>query len=64
MRKLVVIALIASLALPEFVQAAPMHSVNSVQIEASRKRPYRKKKGFMWGIFKKKNKGCGCPSYK
>ncbi|AWL08253.1 hypothetical protein HME7025_00380 [Aquirufa nivalisilvae] len=22
---------------------------------------YRKKKGFLWGLFKKKKKGCDCP---
>ena len=28
-----------------------------------KRKGYRKKKGFLWGLFRKKN-DCGCPSYK
>jgi hypothetical protein len=67
MKKLLFVFLLGVMVLPEQVSAAPSASTEvSVQDAASKRRNkgYRKKKGFLWGLFKKKDKGCGCPSYK
>ncbi len=67
MKKLLLTFLIGAMVLPEYASASTLSSGTTVQMEqasARRRKSYRKKKGFMWGLFKKKDKGCGCPSYK
>ena len=65
MKKLLLLFLIATLSLPlnavaESLSVAPVSSVSS---DVARKRKgYHKKRGFMWGLFRKKN-GCGCPNH-
>lgn len=68
MKKLIFAILFLAMVLPE-TQANILTSTNAiVTLNASSsavvtaKRP-RKKKGFLWGLFKKKNKGCGCPKH-
>ena len=45
--------------------AAPLSttsaSVKEESIFKRKKKGYRRKKGFMWGLFKKKD--CGCPKF-
>ncbi|WP_370724075.1 hypothetical protein [Fibrella aquatica] len=44
--------------------AASLSSPTTVKAESifkRKKKGYRPKKGFMWGLFKKK--GCGCPKF-
>ena len=43
------------------VATLPSIITNSEQTTLGRKR-FRKKRGFMWGLFKKRNP-CGCPSH-
>ncbi|MFC5410940.1 hypothetical protein ACFPMF_16590 [Larkinella bovis] len=69
MKKLLLLGLTMSLMLPleAPVEAADVKSAHSELKSApifkrKKARGYRKKKGFMWGLFKKKN-GCGCPKF-
>lgn len=69
MKKLLLLGITMSLMLPAeaAVEAAVVHSTHNElksQLSFKRKkaRGYRKKKGFMWGLFKKKN-SCGCPKF-
>lgn len=70
MKKLLVLSLIGILLLPleATVEAAPVTKKALNEVKATtvykrkRARGYRKKKGFMWGLFRKKNP-CGCPNH-
>lgn len=69
MKKIWLLGLTVSLLLPleAPVEAAEMKSTQSELASApifkrKKARGYRKKKGFMWGLFKKKN-SCGCPKF-
>ncbi|GAB3269441.1 hypothetical protein GCM10027347_39680 [Larkinella harenae] len=71
MKKLLILCLTLGLMLPleATVEAAAVdvRSVNgelqnTLVLKRKKARAYRKKKGFMWGLFKKKN-GCGCPKF-
>ncbi|WP_420154750.1 hypothetical protein [Siphonobacter sp.] len=69
MKKLIFTLLIGAMVLPEYASASSSSpsagtTVQTEQAHARKRRSYRKKKGFMWGLFRKKDKGCGCPSYK
>ena len=41
--------------------SATSASVKEESIFKRKKKGYRRKKGFMWGLFKKKD--CGCPKF-
>nr|WP_293837712.1 hypothetical protein [uncultured Arsenicibacter sp.] len=67
MKKLGIIGLIVAMMLPlaETAEAALVSEQTTVfarpeQIFKKRK-GYRKKKGFLWGLFRKNN--CGCPKH-
>ena len=70
MKKIAVLFLISILAItPEFSQAATLDSKTTVSVKKEtgkgrRKKSgsYRKKKGFMWGLFKGKSQ-CDCPKH-
>ncbi|MER0440946.1 hypothetical protein [Emticicia sp. W12TSBA100-4] len=70
MKKVAILSLLGILALtPEFSQAAD-YKINSIsetkEVNGGGRRKkngsYRKKKGFMWGIFKGKSQ-CDCPKH-
>ncbi|AFK03266.1 hypothetical protein Emtol_2128 [Emticicia oligotrophica DSM 17448] len=70
MKKITILSLIGILALmPEFSQASD-YKTNSIkeskEVNGGGRRKkngsYRKKKGFMWGLFKGKNQ-CDCPKH-
>ena len=70
MKKIVILFIIGLLAfMPELSQAATSDSKTTVSVKKElgkgrRKKSgsYRKKKGFMWGLFKGKNQ-CDCPKH-
>lgn len=70
MKKIVILFIIGLLAFtPEFSQAASTDSKTTVSVKKElgkgrRKKSgsYRKKKGFMWGLFKGKGQ-CDCPKH-
>ena len=65
MKKLLLLLLIATLSLPLDVVAESLSVAPGTDIsnDVTRKRKgYHKKRGFMWGLFRKKN-GCGCPNH-
>lgn len=70
MKKVAILGIVALLAItPEFSQAASIDTKTSVSVKKElgkgrRKRngSYKKKKGFMWGLFKGKNQ-CDCPKH-
>lgn len=71
MKKILLLGITLGLMLPleATVEAAPVdaRSANNelkstLVLKRKKARAYRKKKGFMWGLFKKKN-GCGCPKF-
>ena len=70
MKKIAILSIIGLLATtPEFSQAASTDSRTTVSVKKElgkgrRKKngSYRKKKGFMWGLFKGKNQ-CDCPKH-
>ncbi|WP_435357007.1 hypothetical protein [Emticicia sp. SJ17W-69] len=70
MKKIVILAFVGMIALmPEFVQASDNKVVSKSEIQKSvgggrrnKNGSYRKKKGFMWGLFKGKNQ-CDCPKH-
>ncbi len=65
MKNLLFLFLVATLSLPldvvaESLTVSPASSTNT---DVNRKRKgYHKKRGFMWGLFRKKN-DCGCPNH-
>lgn len=64
MRIFIIFAFALFLALPEVSLANTKDSKDTVsqQIFGKKKhKGYRKKKGFMWGLFKKND--CGCPKH-
>ncbi len=70
MKKIAILSLLGALALmPEFSQAAD-YKTNSIsetkEVNGGGRRKkngsFRKKKGFMWGIFKGKSQ-CDCPKH-
>ncbi|WP_265993339.1 hypothetical protein [Larkinella insperata] len=69
MKKLVLLGITICLMLPleapvEAAVVKTSHSElkNTESFKRKKARGYRKKKGFMWGLFKKKN-SCGCPKF-
>lgn len=70
MKKVAILCIIGSLAItPEFSQAATLDTKTTVSVKKElgkgrRKKngSYRKKKGFMWGLFKGKGQ-CDCPKH-
>jgi hypothetical protein len=53
---------------PEAVASAPTSTMTTISASSEKtvfkkRRRNRQRKGFMWGLFRKKDKGCGCPSY-
>jgi hypothetical protein len=65
MKKLLFLFLVATLSLPldvvaESLSVAPTTSVSTDT--ARRRKGFHKKRGFMWGLFRKKN-ACGCPNH-
>ncbi len=49
------------------LKAAPAE-IKSISVKESLAKPKKykapkRKKGFLWGLFKKKDKGCGCPNH-
>ncbi|WP_234736289.1 hypothetical protein [Tellurirhabdus bombi] len=68
MKKLGIGIITAVLLLPVdiTVEASPAKSTEFSVVDASsigkKRKGYRKKKGFMWGLFRKKS-GCGCPNH-
>ncbi|TAF28143.1 MAG: hypothetical protein EAZ70_06295 [Runella slithyformis] len=68
MKKLLCVLLLAAVLVPltnDTVEAKNVASLatlsaKSEQTTLRKRKGYRKKKGFMWGLFRKKN-GCGCP---
>lgn len=54
---------------PDFTQASDFNTANKTEIQKRKNKgrrnkngQYRKKKGFMWGIFKGKSQ-CDCPKH-
>ncbi|MGA0560390.1 hypothetical protein ACO2Q8_27245 [Larkinella sp. VNQ87] len=69
MKKLFLVGLTVSLMLPleAPVEAAEVKSAShelktALNYKRKKNRGYRKKKGFLWGLFRKKN-ACGCPKF-
>lgn len=70
MKKIAIVVLLGSMVLmPEFSQASDSKSFNQSEIQQSngggrknKSGSYRKKKGFMLGIFKGRNQ-CDCPKH-
>jgi hypothetical protein len=70
MKKLALLCIVGLLIItPEFSQAASLDAKTTVSVKKElgkgrRKKSgsYRKKKGFMWGLFKGKNQ-CDCPKH-
>ncbi|MRS65837.1 hypothetical protein [Larkinella terrae] len=69
MKKLLVLGITVSMMLPleAPVEAAVVKSANSelkseLIFKRKKARGYRKKKGFMWGLFRGKN-SCSCPKH-
>ncbi|GAB3894409.1 hypothetical protein GCM10028803_09330 [Larkinella knui] len=69
MKKLVVLSITLCMMLPleAPVEAAVVKSASSelkseLAFKRKKARGYRKKKGFMWGLFRGKN-ACGCPKH-
>lgn len=70
MKKIAILGIIGLLAItPEFSQAATIDTKTSVSVKKElgkgrRKKSgsYKKKRGFMWGLFKGKNQ-CDCPKH-
>ena len=69
MKKLLVVSLTVGLLLPvEMAAEAAVLAKSPSKVESTtaykrkRNRGYRQKKGFMWGVFRKKNP-CGCPNH-
>ncbi|MBO0950534.1 hypothetical protein [Fibrella forsythiae] len=46
---------------PAATLSATRTTVKEESLFKRKKKGYRRKKGFMWGLFKKK--GCGCPKF-
>lgn len=67
MKKVGIISLLIALMLPLEgpVAAASVNnteaSITKTEQLLRKKKGYRKKKGFMWGLFRKNN--CGCPKH-
>lgn len=67
MKKLTILILLGILAFtPDFVQASDYKVNSKTEVNGGGRRKksgtYRKKKGFMWGIFKGKSQ-CDCPKH-
>ncbi|WP_128547294.1 hypothetical protein [Larkinella soli] len=69
MKKVLILGLMAGFLLPmetlaeTAVSTTAAGEVKTVSVFKRKKaRGYRKKKGFMWGLFRKKNP-CGCPNH-
>lgn len=69
MKKLLLLGITLSMLLPleAPVEAAVVKSAQSelkseLAYKRKKARGYKKKKGFMWGLFRKKN-ACGCPKF-
>ncbi len=70
MKKVIVFAILGLLTLtPEFSQAADYKIFTQSEIQKSndggrknKNGSYRRKKGFMWGLFRKKSQ-CDCPKH-
>ena len=70
MKKITIFAILGILILmPEFSQASDYKTINVSTIQKTdgggrknKSGSYRKKKGFMWGIFRGKNQ-CDCPKH-
>lgn len=61
MKYLILLCLI-SFNIPANSSTAKSSTELSYSISSQKKMAkYRKKKGFLWGLFKKKKKGCDCP---
>lgn len=69
MKKILILSLLALALLPDSVQASEQKSANKTEIKEnfgggrrSKSGRYKKKKGFMWGLFRGKNQ-CDCPKH-
>ncbi|MDZ7933421.1 MAG: hypothetical protein U5M51_00250 [Emticicia sp.] len=67
MKKLIILILLGVLTFtPDFAQASDYKANNKTEINGGGRRKksgtYRKKKGFMWGLFKGKSQ-CDCPKH-
>ncbi|WP_394990457.1 hypothetical protein [Emticicia sp.] len=70
MKQIIIIFFLSVLVfMPEFSQASESKLVTKMQIQKAndggrknKSGSYRKKKGFMWGIFRGKNQ-CDCPKH-
>jgi hypothetical protein len=67
MKKLTILILLGIVAFtPDFVQASDYKANNKTEINGGGRRKksgtYRKKKGFMWGLFRGKSQ-CDCPKH-
>jgi hypothetical protein len=63
MKKYIIFCLLVIVFLPETTQATPSISTdNQALLRRKKPRPYRKKKGFLWGLFKGRN-SCDCPKH-
>ena len=70
MKKIVILAFLGIMVLlPDSIQASDNKSFNKSEVQQSngggrrnKSGSYRKKKGFMWGLFRGKNQ-CDCPKH-
>ena len=68
MKKLLLYGFALSLLVPVAAEATPTTPQTQVSVKSEnlfkKKRRYKaKRKGGFLGLFRKKNSGCGCPSY-
>lgn len=63
MKKTLVFTLLLAFQLPTTATQAEVRKPSDT-VEAARRKvkPYRKKKGFLWGLFRKKS-NCDCPKH-
>jgi hypothetical protein len=70
MKKIIILMLLSILALiPEFSQASDNKVISTTEVQKAngggrknKNGSYRKKKGFMWGLFRGKSQ-CDCPKH-
>jgi|GEM_PF-3562796 len=58
MRKIVILVFLGLFFVGPMYEA----SAHSIVYSYSKPKVYKKKKGFLWGLFKKKPKKCDCPN--
>ncbi|MFN8358218.1 MAG: hypothetical protein U0Y10_27390 [Spirosomataceae bacterium] len=64
MKKLMIVALVGLFTLPSPTFAdvdSATHTQQSQLFKRKKAKGYRKKKGFLWGLFRKND--CGCPKH-